>query len=1081
MVDVGRRGRTVSGTLAVPWPAFALAPEVTLLVVAAALAAVAWAVLMTVVLRRRRQESSAELERSRAAQQRAEHEAAHQRQLNRQTFAESPLATAALNRDLRFIAVNRLWCRTFGLGREETVGRSWDQVAPQLAAELSAAVDEAEVSRVAVQREIALPDASVAEVLVSPVEHPEGGCHAVLLVVQPSQMPPDASTTLAAEVVPWSIIPGWLVRLSADGVVQEVTGGLAEALGWPRHDLIGRSLLELVDDNSGQLTVWLDRVVDGGGLMSRRARFGGDLPGSRSGEPVLLTAVAEPVEGSDELPSIWVSMADLGGEAAAEEMVRLADERFLAALTAVECPVVLVGPGGQVAFWSDAAEAALGCSAGEVIGRPLLDLLEGDGAQAAARLLAEGEDGQAVGVAGGRLATPDGPADVTMRCVCFGDRESRFYLLVIEPQRETDEPPSQPAAAVVESLLEAVRGSLNAVLSRADLVLDGELDREQRVHAEAVRSAAQDVVQTALDVGELCRLEDGSLVLESLEFDVRSAVTRALEPLAVDSQREIVSLLHPEIPERLEGDPGRLRFIVRSLVALALHLSDGESVSITFRPGTGDQASIRVEVLVAGGVAPYRLDGLRRAVSRIDSTTVHMFAPEMRSVAIARRLIDTMGGRLYIESSGGRGTAFWFELALSVVAATTDQVGELSSQVRSSRVLVVDDCEASRAVFCTYLQAWGARYGAVAGGEQALQLLRHAVEESDPFDLALVDRDMPGLDGETLGKLVSEDPQLRSTRLVLLTTVGRRGDAARAHEVGFAAYLTKPIQPTMLLRCLEVVLGEDDDAATGPVTRHTLAAASGARVLLGESHRVYQKLVAGLLHRSGAVVDAVSTGEDAEAAVARHHYDLVLVEATLPGASVETVVGAVRHLDSGARRTPVLAMASRLSEEDRQALLDAGVDAIVSRPLERHELDELLDRWVPAGVGYDTVQLAESDEASPVNVARLTEAAGGSAEFERQLVSLFCEQVSSQIDGLAALLEDEALEPLRRAGQTLRSTCVNFGATRLAEVAAGLEEVRDAGAARLVVGALRDELARTRDFLDRRQRQAAASTGPSDG
>ena len=1052
---VGRTRRVMPNTLVIGLPGVTLAPEVALALLVVTLLALLWIVATSVLHARRRRQLLEDVERARSAQARAEHEAAHQRQLVRQTFTDAPIATAVLNRDQRFTAVNRAWCRQNGQSPEATIGRPWSQVFPNLASELESVVARVMDSGVLEACEVVLDSGEAAEATVSPVWHPDGGCEGTLLALHPGVVPANGGTTLSAEVVPWSIVPAWLLKVSPTGAINEVTGGLAETVGARRHELLGRQVADLLVVHSGDTARWFEQLVRTGGVARARARLAGSAVATGSERSVAISVAVEPLPEGAELPSVWVAVRDLSEVETLEQHQQLADKRFLAASLVSGHPLVMVGPQSDVVFWSGEAERVFGTTVGEAVGKRLTELVVEEGDE----LLAGSTGDQTVQ---GRFRTVDGVVGMEVRCAQLGHGTQRYRMLVFDDRRG----PSDRAGAVVESLLEAVRGSLNAVLSHSDLLLE-ECDGQR--HAQSLRRAANEVVQTTVDLAELCRLEEGRLVLEALELDVRAAVARALEPLAMASEREIVSLLHPEVPDRVVGDPGRLRYVVRSLVALAMHLSEGESVSIGVRGGDGDQRPLRFEVVAGGGIAPYRLDGVRRAMARIDSSTIHMFAQELRSLAIARRLIERMGGQLLIETSGGRGTAFWFELRLPVAASVAqDQVRGLSSTVRTKRILVVDDCEASRSVLCTYLNAWGARNGAVADGEQALQLLRQAEDDHDPFDLALVDRDMPGLDGETLGAVISNEPHLRSVRLVLLTSLGRRGDAARAHEKGFAAYLTKPVQPRMLLRCLEVVLGGGEDAVTGPVTRRSVAAGAGPRVLLGESHRVYQKLVAGMIQRAGAMVDLVDRAEQAATAVERHHYDLILLEAELPGIPLAELVSTLRTLDGDGRRTPLMVMASGLDHTERSKLQELEVEAVVSRPLERDELADLLERWTTAGVGFDTVEVGDSEDCLPVNVARLVEASGGSAPFERQLVELFCEQVSVQIDRLAELVDDEALGALHKAAATLRATCVNFGATRLAEIVAALEEIRDARAGRSVMTALRAEYASTRQFLKSR-------------
>ena len=486
-----------------------------------------------------------------------------------------------------------------------------------------------------------------------------------------------------------------------------------------------------------------------------------------------------------------------------------------------------------------------------------------------------------------------------------------------------------------------IRTPMNGVIGMAGLLMDTELTPEQRRYVDIVRSSSESLLSLINDILDFSKIEAKKLDLEVLDFDLQSLLddfTATFALRAHDKGLELFCSLDLAVPTLLCGDPGRLRQVLTNLVSNAIKFThEGEvAIRVTVESETKEDVLLRFEVRDTGiGIAEDKIGMLFEKFSQVDASTTRQYGGTGLGLAISKQLAELMGGEIGAESQEGKGSRFWFTVCLRTRADAAPAEIPAPADLKDVRALIVDDNATNREILTTWLTSWGMRPAEALDGPLALQALRRALDENDPFPVMVIDMQMPKMDGEALARAIKADQQLAATRLVLMTSLAARGNARRFAEIGFAAYLAKPARCQELKEVLAHVLtNEPHQPSPAIVTRHSvreslkLSGAGKARILLAEDNITNQQVALGILSKLGVRADAVANGIEAVKALESVPYDLMLMDCQMPEMDGYEAAAKIRDPQSNVRdhNISIIAMTAHTMQGDREKCLEAGMN-----------------------------------------------------------------------------------------------------------------------------------------------------------
>jgi PAS domain S-box-containing protein len=842
--------------------------------------------------------------------------------------------------------------------------------------------------------------------------------------------------------------PAAIVTTDLDDTVTVWNAAAEDLFGYSQAEARGHNIDDLVaktDELKAEAVEVNRRIADGQvQLVTRRTRKDGTL--------VDVDLRAAPILVGGEIVGSYAIYHDLSD-------VHRQKQYFESLLEISPTAIVTVGLDDKVTSWNPAAEKLFGYTRDEAVGRDVDDLIA-----ASADLRAEAREVNRQGSQQEyqlitRRTRKDGSlVDVQLLVapvLVEGELVGRYGIYhdvgELQRARQAAEEATEAKSTFLATMSHEIRTPMNAVIGMTGLLLDTDLTPEQRGFAEVIRTSGDALLGIINDILDLSKIEAEKLDLERRPFVLRDSVEAALDLVAASAAAkgiDLAFLLDPKAPVALVGDRTRLGQILVNLLTNAVKFTDEgevvlsvESERVAEGDGWGAETyELHFAVRDTGiGVPKERVDRLFQSFSQVDASTTRRYGGTGLGLAISKRLSEMMGGTMWVESEAGKGSIFHFTVKAEAAAAleSVDPPRE-HVQLGGKRLLVVDDNTANREVVKRQASSWGMVPRDTGSPTEALEWIRRG----DPFDAAILDMQMPEMDGLALARKIRRYRHGRVLPLVMLTSLGRRTEDVDA-GVDFAAYLTKPIKASQLYEALMSVFGEISEEMRPVGASVGRGAPSAERVplqiLLADDNAVNQQVALALLRKMGYRADVVSNGAEVLEALARHGYDVVLMDVEMP---VMDGLEASRRINRewpAAQRPRIIAMTANAMQGDRETCLAAGMDDYLSKPIRREELAAALTRFESRAVPEDDSPMAdEVDDPEPVDLAEI-EATVGDPIFVRQLISTFLDDAPGLVATLRSSLEQCNLEQLRRAAHTLKSNGRTFGATALASLSEELE------------------------------------------
>jgi PAS domain S-box-containing protein len=776
--------------------------------------------------------------------------------------------------------------------------------------------------------------------------------------------------------------PHGMCLCGPDGRFLQVNAALSQMLGYSRRELLEGAWQRLtypadMERSSQAMSQFLHGGADSVEFEKRYVH--------KNGSPIWVRLRISMVKDFHGAPTHFIThVEDIRERKGAEEVLRASEARFRALVENGLDVVFLLDRDGTVVYAGASALRVTGYPEDKITGRSIFEGVHPDHRERTREILARTLENPN-DILGGEFLylhksgswrwlgftarnLLDQP-DVRAIVVNAHDIDDRKHVMAeLSNAKEAAEAASRAKSEFLANMSHEVRTPMNGVIGMNALLLDTDLTAEQREYAETARRSAEALLTVIDDILDFTKIEAGKLRIESVALDLGLIIEDVNEMLAVKAEEKNLDLLleYPfGVPRHFIGDGGRIRQVVTNLVGNAIKFTSSGCVvvSVSCHGQAGRQAHMRVSVADTGiGIPEEKIGILFEQFSQVDGSTTRIYGGTGLGLAISKRLVNLMGGTIGVDSRVREGSTFWFTLPLQL-ESQPNPAPAATGELRGARVLIVDDNPVNCRVLCEQVKGWGMRDGSCASGQEALGALRAARLEADPYSIAIVDYQMPGMDGGTLAAAIKDDPATRDTVVVMLTSIGQSSDFR--HFPRCDASVAKPIRQSHLLQAILTAWARRRGAAGVPAVSSAPAEAHrGAprpvaetpagrtiHILIAEDNAVNRRVAVRMVEKLGLRADVAADGREAVRLFEMLPYDLILMDCQMPNMDGYAAAREIRRLEPPGTHSLIIAMTAEAMAGSRERCLEAGMDDYITKPVSLDNLSAILDWWLH---GIDT-------------------------------------------------------------------------------------------------------------------------------